>query len=209
MEMKRKKLMWNSVLLRIIASTNSSITIERLIILCLVFILTSFNSFGQNTQFPIDSLTGGIKYSDVVKVDSVSSNILYLRAKEWFAHSFVSAQNVIQFDDKETGKIIGKGLFKVNTITLGNHDAGNVKFTVEILVKDGRYKYIITDFWHDKGLTTIVTPGDLTLEKPGGGILSMGMENWRAIKYQTNKNTLLLINSLKKEMSKNDEKAGW
>jgi hypothetical protein len=182
---------------------------KKLTILFSIIVLTSLNTFSQNKKFPIDSRTGKITYAEVVNVDSVSSKVLYLRAKEWFVHSFNSAQNVIQLDDKESGKIIGKGLFNVRTVTLGDHDAGNVKFTIEIQVKDGRYKFIITDVWHEAGATKIVTPGDLTLEKTGGGLFTMGMPNWTGIKDQTDKNILLMIESLKKEMSKKDETSGW
>lgn len=97
-------------------------------ILSYVFILTIFTvnlfsqvnfvpidtvkSFQENI-FPIDNRTGEITYSEIIKVDSVKSQELYIRAKVWFVHSFVSAKNVIQLDDKESGKIIGKGLFDV------------------------------------------------------------------------------------------------
>lgn len=174
-----------------------------------IIVFTPMISTCQDTKFPIDSLTGKIRYSDVINVENASSNELYLRAKAWFAHSFNSAQNVIQFDDKESGKIIGKGLFSVRTVTLGSHDAGNIKFTIEIQVKDGKYKYIITDIWHEPGSSSIVSPGDLTLEKPGGGIMTMGMQNWKGIKSQTDNKINNLIDSLKIAMSKKDDNGDW
>ena len=109
-------------------------------ILSSVFALTilTVNLFSQENIFPIDSITGKITYSEIIKVDSVNSQELYLRAKIWFVHSFVSAKNVIQLDEKELGRIIGKGLFDVTTSLLTKTDAGYVEFTVEIQVKDGR-----------------------------------------------------------------------
>lgn len=76
-----------------------------------VFILSAItaNLFSQENIFPIDSITGEIIYSGIVEVDSINSQELYVRTHAWFTHSFGSAQNVIQLDDKETGKIIGKG----------------------------------------------------------------------------------------------------
>jgi hypothetical protein len=73
--------------------------------------LTSLSQTEQNTIsniFPI-AANGEIIYSEKVDVDSIKSTELYVRAHEWFAKTFKSAQSVIQLDDKEAGKILGKG----------------------------------------------------------------------------------------------------
>ena len=152
-----------------------------------------------------------ITYSEIIKVDSVNSQQLYLRAKIWFVHSFVSAKNVIQLDDKEAGKLIGKGVFDVNTSILpkAKTNAGFVEFTVDIQVKDGRYKYTFTDFWHKSGGAGISTPGDLRLEKPGGGLVTMGMKNWEGIKQQTHVTVISMVESLKKVMGAKKEPDEW
>ena len=78
-------------------------------LIILTLILVANNVFAQdNPILPIDEKTGKIVYSEIVKVDSTSSPELYLRAKTWFVRNFNSANNVIQLDDKESGKIIGK-----------------------------------------------------------------------------------------------------
>lgn len=84
---------------------------------------------------------GVVAYSNVIQVDSVSKDQLYARAKRWFVKTYKSANDVIQLDDKENGEIIGKGNFKISYYArepIINH-------TISILVKDGRFKYIITD----------------------------------------------------------------
>lgn len=181
-----------------------------------LFFLSSFMlSFGQKEiiNLPIDPETNKITYSEVVLVDSVTTKQeLYLKAKEWFAHAFNSAQNVIQFDDKESGKIIGKGLISVGS-TLGpvksSDNLGVVNFVVEIQLKNGKYKYTFTDLWHD-AQNSIYSPGDLRLEKPGGGLGSMGQKNWNGIKIQTGDHINAMIKSLKISMkSTNKNTDNW
>lgn len=177
-------------------------------IILILIILLKFSTlilFSQDI-LPIDKESGKITYSEIVIVDNADAKALYNKAKIWFVHSFNSAQNVIQLDDKESAKIIGKGLFSVTSSVIVKADIGVVKFTIEINAKDGRYKYTITDFWHEAYISNVTTPGDLRLPKPGGGIMTMGKGNWNGIKRQTNEKVLEMIFSLKKAMSSSQSK---
>jgi CspA family cold shock protein len=86
-----------------------------------------------------------------VFVDSLTNkNELFLRAREWFAKTYKSSMNVIQMEDKENGKIIGKALLKVfmTTFVDSQLESGFINYSISIYIKDGRYKYEITDFYH-------------------------------------------------------------
>jgi len=90
---------------------------------------------------------GKITYTDVVKVDSVSKDELYNRAKRWFVDNYNSSKDVIQLDDKENGEIIAKGFFEEFwQVTAYSGMNVNVWQKIQIQIKDGRYKYEITDF---------------------------------------------------------------
>lgn len=54
-------------------------------------------------------------------------------------------------DDKEAGKLIAKGLVqrKIPSISLTSIGSNNFWRTIKIYVKDGRYRYEITDFTLD------------------------------------------------------------
>lgn len=173
--------------------------------LLLFILLFQLNSIiAQEIIFPIDENTGKIVFSEVVQVDGKSKNDLYFSARKWFVNSFKSSQNVIQLDDKDEGLIVGKANLDVRLSSKHRQNAGHVSFTVKIEFKDGRYRYNFTNLWHEAGSTKIVTPGDLKLNKPGGGMLSMGMKNWRGIKDQTNSTILLMTQELKKAMESNE-----
>jgi hypothetical protein len=184
--------------------------------------------FGQNDtpKLPIDSLTGKITFTEVVSVDnSTNKQELYSRAREWFVKSFKSSKSVIEFEDKETGKIIGRGTFSAITEESMNDnefiknkglvskelrerkskgEVGSISFLISIYVKDGRYKYEITDLIH-KGITTTVA--GYTVTQPDGGDLSnidptcgysqlMPTIRWKNIKA----NSFLTIESLIKDL---------
>jgi hypothetical protein len=99
------------------------------------------------------------EYSEVVEVPGKSSDQLYSTAREWFAETFKSANNVLQMDDPIAGKLIGKASTKVSESYVAG---GMIKvpmtidwypnFTIKVSVKDGRYKCEIIDI-------TIKTPG--------------------------------------------------
>ena len=119
-----------------------------------IFFLVTLSFFAQaqnnSPTVPIDSATNKITYSKVVWVDSSLLKLeLFSRAREWFAKAFKSSNNVIQMEDKENGKIVGKGLTQVYCKSLGgDRKSGFINFTLSIYIKDGRYKYEITDFYH-------------------------------------------------------------
>jgi len=108
-------------------------------------------SYGQKEPLilPIDSITNKITYSEVVKVDSVSKQELFSRAREWFAKAYKNSSKVIQMEDKESGKIVGKALMQVYHKALGmTFESGYINYTISIYIKDGKYKYEFVDFYH-------------------------------------------------------------
>lgn len=174
----------------------------------ILFIHCNF-AFGQSKQIvPTDSVTNKITYSGVVVLDSsAKKHELYSLTREWFVKAFRSAKDVIQIDDVNNGRIVGKGstLVTYKNVFGSPNEGGNISFIITILLKDGRYKYEITDFYHS------------------GSVLSMGtaimsdigpcenMINSKKKSYQTlfnmiltdlDKNVVELIKSLNVELLK-------
>jgi hypothetical protein len=107
---------------------------------------------------PWDSAHNIVVYTEIVTVDSaLTKEELYNRAREFFAVKYKSANDVIQLDDKLTGKIIAKGSSKVFTRDMGMvKEAGYMHHTFKIETKNGRYRYEIKDLRH---VGTIVRNG--------------------------------------------------
>lgn len=148
--------------------------------------------------------------------------------------SFKSSKAVLELEDKETGKLIGKGTFTAVTDESMNDnefikkkglvskelrekknkgEVGSVSFLISIYIKDGRYKYEITDLTH-KGTTTTV--GGYTVTQPDGGDLSninpncgysewMPKIRWENIKVNSFTTIETLITDLKSTMAAKDK----
>jgi len=121
----------------------------KLLLSCLIFFVKIgfAQKIDKDSIFP--SKDGQVIYSEVINVDStLTKDKLYLNAKTWFVTTYKSAKDVIQLDSKEDGQIIGKGIFheiwKVSGILGVVYDV-SVSHTVKITVKDGKYKYEISD----------------------------------------------------------------
>jgi hypothetical protein len=144
-----------------------------LLILLLIGVM-GFNikAFSQRELLPLNPETRLIEFTELVTVDSsLTQEILHYKAKEWFAQSFRSANDVIQMDDKDAGIIIGKGLFSTR------YTVGDIHFTMKVQVKDGRYKYWISNFIHEE-LTHNWSGGLIENEKPDCGYYFMAKKVW-------------------------------
>ena len=117
-------------------------------ILFCFLILCFYGISAQDKLLDILPLQNGlVNYSEVVQVDSISKDELYIRAKRWFVNTYKSANHVIQLDDKESGDIMGKGFFKTSwQVTFYAFSDIEVHHTVSIQVKEGRYRYEIASF---------------------------------------------------------------
>lgn len=83
------------------------------------------------------------EYSEVVEVPGKSAKQLYTDGRAWFAITFVAANSVLQMDDPEAGKLIGKGYCELVYLLKKVPVPLDIYFTLSIQVRDGRYKYEI------------------------------------------------------------------
>jgi hypothetical protein len=162
-------------------------------------LLFSIINLSAQVSLPIDSITQRITYTEIIKLDSTyTKDQLYSIIREWTSKSFKSSQDVIQMDDKENGKLIIKALFPTYYKLLGmNAWQGDIYFTFSIYIKDGRYKYEVTNFNHVGGTRrgeTFPTLGSCESLINGTGIMASRQEK---IVNQIPENILPLINSLK------------
>lgn len=95
---------------------------------------------------PFAPTTGKLLYTEVVQVPGVSQAELYARAKLWFANTFKSAKDVVQAEDKDAGIIQGTGFQDITVVSMGLPVREKLWYTIKIALKEGRYKYNITDF---------------------------------------------------------------
>ena len=163
---------------------------------------------GRNI-FPLDE-NGKITYSEVVNADSITSDELFVRAHTWFANSFKSANNVIQLNDKEAGRLIGKGnldagIPKSNSGIIKSGILVFVYFTVDIQVKEGKYKYTFTDLYCTSA--AYGTTYDLMASRVvKNAVWQKSLDkDWMEVKIDVNEKMKNIIESLKKVMSESTD----
>lgn len=96
----------------------------------------------DHPQFP--TIDGEVVYEAVTECD-LPKETIYDNILVWVASSFNSAQDVIQLQDKEAGKLIIKGNFKEN-VTMGIASKNvTTYFTLQFDVRDQKYRYRFID----------------------------------------------------------------
>jgi hypothetical protein len=113
-----------------------------------LIVLISSKVYSQDTYgMPTDELTGKIHYQEVVKMDGTKDE-LFIRAQKWLHTFFRNASSVIKKLDQENGVIEGRRQFHVTTKDKKGREqeAGVIKYTFRIEVRDGKYRVRLFDF---------------------------------------------------------------
>lgn len=116
-----------------------------IILLCLLSVVGRAQTF---STVKVDSVSKRIEFAEVVQADSLKKDELYSRAREWFAKTFKSADHVLQMDDREAGKLIGKGFADLDFSTKMTVIKIKMYFTLTISIKDGKYRYVFSDIYY-------------------------------------------------------------
>lgn len=161
-----------------------------------------------------------IAFEEVVKIDeSTSKETLYNRGLHWVVVVFQNPKKVIQLKDKEEGQIVCKGSFdykqKKAMWGAGNNTKGVIEFTVKLFFKEGRYKYVITDFTHVSN-SGVYDFGIITDAAEYPNKMTMTSKAWRKwiwndLKEQVELKTPVIVESLRSEMVKKvgSEDSDW
>lgn len=75
-------------------------------------------------------------FESILDITDKDKNEIYIKANSWFVETFNHAESVIEFQDKESGKIIGKYTFNYNEGIYSYM----VKQTVDIEMKDQKIR---------------------------------------------------------------------
>jgi hypothetical protein len=175
--------------------------------LIIVIIMLHLQLFAQS-RLPDDKR---FDYTEIINVDSVKKDLLFGYVKVWLGKTYKSANNVIQVEDKETGKIIVKAITSTYIENWAKkHDGGKVDYILEIDVKDNKVKLHFYNYSHNcyncKGNGS---GGSLLNEKPACGTFSLLKKYFEKIKDQADDERILIINSFKEEMKKIKTNNDW
>lgn len=89
-----------------------------------------------------------LEYEYKGNISGLSANELYRQSLVWFATTYNSANDVIQFKDEMAGKIIGRAKHKFSPSYICGAFVGMVSYQVTIDVKPERYRIVIDAISH-------------------------------------------------------------
>jgi len=89
------------------------------------------------------AVTNDTKLNRVVEVENMSKDEIFVKSMEWFSRTFKESKSVIDYQDKEAGKIIGNGAVVHYFNMIVN---GQVKFSVKIEAKENRSRITLSNF---------------------------------------------------------------
>lgn len=81
------------------------------------------------------------RYERVVEVPNHTKSEIYVKANAWFVETFNSAESVIEFQDRESGRIMGKYVFTYNEGVYTHA----VRQTISLDCRDNRVRIVIND----------------------------------------------------------------
>ena len=166
---------------------------------------------GSSTAQAPEPVSAPLEFTDVVQVPGVSADDLYVRASTWFMKAFVDSKNVLEVQDKAAGVLGGKGSipYEPNVFMSSALLRGHITFTIQVMVKEGRYKYDLSDFQHHGSPSNVAGPidfGELTTAQEcpqiKGTTKGMREKVWPHLKEVANARATALITSLKDAMAK-------
>jgi len=134
-----------------------------------ILILIATFSFGQNAktksmlkeidgQWSLDD-NGNVTYSRVIEAPDLTNDEIYNRVLNYFVYNYGSGKSVIQTQDKELGRVVGKGLY--NDVHVGVSlittyvDCWHI---VRVDVKEGKARIILTLTEYEKKIVGGNTP---------------------------------------------------
>lgn len=202
----KKKRLAQIVIPRIVNDCDIDMIIRhlKLIKIAIKTILIFLSSAAVAQDLPKEG--GMVKYSAIVSVDSaLSAKQLMTNAEKWFVNYYKSAKDVIQY--KSESEIIGKGSFNcIWKYSAMQYSNVTVYHTVKVSLKDGRYKYEITDFTLKYSPALYETT---TSEVPLESFMQVydGKKSVESLYGQIDANVRSVVATLDIELKKQDD--GW
>ncbi len=171
-------------------------------------------AFGQDVQFPIDG-TGNFIFTEVVEVPGLSKEVLYRNGELFLKQVKIlnSRKKNLQKNDDDF-IISNKGSFYVYRIgSVKKAIDGAVEYSITLEMKDGKYRYTITNFLYNEfkknryGKSEPIKGKYLPLELEVSSLNSKQWEKHREVVYLKTQDLILnLYGEMIYSKSKNSKK---
>lgn len=116
---------------------------KHLSIISLVFLC--FFSLTGCVSVPME---GEYEYVEIIESPGNGKDVLFDKSLKWLAETFKSSKAVIEYQNKDSGEIIGNGSLRVAYTAFGSM---NTYFTLLIETKDGKLRMTFKNMRYDQG----------------------------------------------------------
>jgi len=82
-----------------------------------------------------------VEVTSVVNVPNQNQAALFQKTRQWFSHYFVSGESVVDYEDAESGVIIGNGIADIGSDPFGIISY-SIKYNIRIDTKDNKFRAI-------------------------------------------------------------------
>ena len=157
----------------------------------MVGLLLSVVIYAQVHFLPIDEKTGKVTYMEVIEAPSMTATETFRVMSNWAKEKGFE----VVATEGQTGDF--KSLIKVNypNASKTSTDEATITFTANLMAKDGRYRYIFTDFVHS---SKVCNGGDMAIDALPCGPSKISVAGWAKAKKETNERMTILVEDLKK-----------
>ncbi len=112
-----------------------------IILICLLI----FIGCATTTEATVEQMN----HEFIVEFSDINKELIFDRSLQWIANNFRSAKQVLEYSDKEAGKIIGNGT--TNLRAEGALIDVTLHFTLNIDIKDEKARYRFINLWYNIG----------------------------------------------------------
>ncbi len=98
----------------------------------------------ENPDWTIDP-NGYINYERIIDLNGALKNLLFSKAEEYFVYKYTNGNGIIQINDRETGRLVGKATFGTMAQSVGLWIATvDVIYILKVEVKDGKARITVS-----------------------------------------------------------------
>lgn len=152
--------------------------------------ILSVQAFAQVTLPKNDE--GKVVFSEVVQTPGSGSDTLHANAVRWFTETYKSEKN---------RKVGLDNILDIQNLKSDNYNGG-VNYTIEVFVRDGRYKVMVSELRHKDYDGKRCSGGLLDKDTPSCTRGTMSKKQWDKIKADTDQQINKIMAELKTEMLK-------
>ena len=89
------------------------------------------------------------KNDTVIQVEGLEAKVIYSRLRDYVIHNFTNSEKVLQIEDEEKGRMVGSFTIEYEDESITrNYLYGMIDVTFEILCRDGRFRFICSEYRH-------------------------------------------------------------